>query len=76
MDVYQHRRTITNNIKVLEQNNQEYNIIVQYVQGTFPILEGVLIENVEIVNLDKANEYTLVIQKEGEILEVKVSHKI
>ena len=63
IDSYGRTKTITNNIKVLEQNNQEYVEVVKFASTSISALEGTNVNSVEITKFSKANEYTIITKK-------------
>ena len=76
VDSYGHTKLITNNIKVLQQNNKEYVSVVDFASNTLKTLQGMVVNSVEITELSKANEYVIISKKGGEIIEIRVSHRI
>lgn len=67
--------TTTNNIKVLEQNNQEYGTVVKFAQNNLPAIKNYPVSTVEIQTLTSITDYILLIKVNDEIVEVRISHR-
>ena len=72
VDGYNRKTTLTNDVKTLEKNNQEYIKVIDQVREEVPSLNSAEVSSVVVKEYKVINEYTMMIKKGTEVIETKV----